>query len=701
MLPATPTRLGRYEILDELGKGAAGVVFLARDPLIGRLVALKTFRVGYSVKDHELQQFRARFIREAQSAGILSHANIVTIHDVVEESDDGVAFIAMEYVRGTNLKQLLQGGTPLDLPFAAEIVRQVGEALDYAHSKGVVHRDVKPANIIITADNRVKITDFGIARIDASNLTQEGQLLGTPNYMAPEQILGREVDHRADLFSLGVVLYEMLTRHKPFQGENLTVVSHRIVYDQFTPPRQYVRELPSGVERILNKALAKDPAQRYQRGRDLIDDLRRITGDHRPLPEADSLNETQSLAATAVLSESPVVHAAAGGGRAGRARWRRWLGGRRQTAATPVPALAPRRAPVAAPAPIAAVPAVAARADASSPAAGVEETVSSGLAEVVPLVPAGARSPAPPSRRSFGRRLAALAAVAVAVPVLAVAAAVLLVSWGEPPPVAADVHPQVVPLLTRGMGLLLSGHAPEAAAAFTDAERLAPQVAVIGRLRRTAEARSQDSVRRAAVEQEIAAQTEVAATALADRAWDQADAAANRLLELDPNHPGAPQILAEVAAGRARQAAPRPRQPAPATAAAEEPAPAPVQPSMPAPTVPAHPQDDLREATLTVDFYSELDQGILIVYFGPDRLLVEQFDFRDRRGLLRPRRSAGGGSFRRSYKVTPGQGALRVHVTPTGQAAKVQNLAGNFPGGAERRLVIQLSADGRATARLH
>jgi eukaryotic-like serine/threonine-protein kinase len=206
MLPANPTRLGRYEILDELGKGAAGVVYLARDPLIGRLVALKTFRVGYSVKDQELQQFRARFIREAQSAGILSHPNIVTIHDVVEEGEEGVAFIAMEYVRGTNLKQLLQGGTPLGLPFAADIVRQVGEALDYAHSRGVVHRDVKPANIIITADNRVKITDFGIARLDTSNLTQEGQLLGTPNYMAPEQILGREVDHRSDLFSLGVVL---------------------------------------------------------------------------------------------------------------------------------------------------------------------------------------------------------------------------------------------------------------------------------------------------------------------------------------------------------------------------------------------------------------------------------------------------------------------------------------------------------------
>src|SRR4028118_1186746 len=293
MLPLTPTKLGRYEIVDEIGKGAMGVVLLARDPLIGRLVALKTFRIGYSVRDAELEQFRARFIREVQSAGILSHPNIVTIHDVVEHSDDGLAFIAMEYVRGTNLKTLLQGDQPLTLPFVVEVISQVAEALDYAHSHRVIHRDVKPANILITADNRVKITDFGIARLDTSNLTQEGQLLGTPNYMAPEQIQGKEVDHRADLFALGVVLYEMLTRHKPFQGENLTVVSHRIVYDHFTPPREFVRELPPGLEPVLSRALEKDANRRYQKARDMVADLRRVSGSL--LGANDDLNETQSI----------------------------------------------------------------------------------------------------------------------------------------------------------------------------------------------------------------------------------------------------------------------------------------------------------------------------------------------------------------------------------------------------------------------
>jgi serine/threonine protein kinase len=301
MLPLSPSKLGRYEIVEEIGKGAMGVVYLARDPLIGRLVALKTFRISYSVKDAELDQFRARFIREAQSAGILSHPNIVTIHDVVERGEEGLAFIAMEYVRGTNLKSVLQEPQRPTLTFASEILTQIADGLDYAHSCKVIHRDIKPANILITADNRAKITDFGIARLDTSNLTQEGQLLGTPNYMSPEQILGRDVDHRADIFSLGVVLYEMVTRHKPFQGENLTVVSHRIVYDHFTPPRQYADDLPPGTEQILAKALEKDPGRRYQRARDMADDLRRVLGS---VGVRDALNETQSLSTTAMLPAS-------------------------------------------------------------------------------------------------------------------------------------------------------------------------------------------------------------------------------------------------------------------------------------------------------------------------------------------------------------------------------------------------------------
>jgi len=272
----TPQKLGRYQVIEELGKGAMGLVFLAEDPIIGRQLALKTFRVGLSARDAELEQFRARFLREAQSAGRLTHPNIVTIHDVVEEGGEFV--IAMEYIKGTDLKHLMQRQDRLELRFVLDIVAQIADGLDYAHSKGVVHRDIKPANIIITAEKVAKITDFGIARVDQSNLTVEGQLLGTPNYMAPEQIQGKEVDHRADLFSLGVMLYEMVTGKKPFAGENLTVVTHRIVYEAFVAPDRLVPGLPPRLLQTLEKSLQKDPEQRYSRGADMARDLRAVFG---------------------------------------------------------------------------------------------------------------------------------------------------------------------------------------------------------------------------------------------------------------------------------------------------------------------------------------------------------------------------------------------------------------------------------------
>ncbi len=280
----TQKKLGRYEIVGELGKGAMGVVYLARDPLIGRSLALKTFRLGYGASGAELEQFRARFLREAQSAGILNHPNIVTIHDVVvEEGEQGVVFIAMEYVKGTDLKQLLKRRERLPLSFTIDVGVQLANGIEYAHQHGVVHRDIKPANIILTKSGQAKITDFGIARIDASNLTVEGQLLGTPNYMAPEQIQGREVDHRADLFSLGVLLYEMVTGMKPFAGENLTMVTHRIVHEPFSPPKESIASLPPGMMAVLDKALRKDPDDRYQRGKELATDLEQLREERRPV----------------------------------------------------------------------------------------------------------------------------------------------------------------------------------------------------------------------------------------------------------------------------------------------------------------------------------------------------------------------------------------------------------------------------------
>ncbi len=263
------TKLGRYEVLSELGKGAMGVVYLAKDPVIGRMVAIKTIRASnMGDDDAESKEFRERFIREAQTAGILSHPHIVTIHDIGEDPDTQTSFIAMEYIEGKNLKSLLSERAAFSYDQIAEMIAQVAEAIDYAHRKGIIHRDVKPANIIITTDEKVKITDFGIAKVASSNLTTTGQFLGTPNYMSPEQVSGAPVDGRSDIFSLGVVLYELLTHRKPFVGENLTAISYKIVHEDFTPPAELSSEVPAEFNAIVARAMAKDPWNRYQRGKD-------------------------------------------------------------------------------------------------------------------------------------------------------------------------------------------------------------------------------------------------------------------------------------------------------------------------------------------------------------------------------------------------------------------------------------------------
>ncbi|MEX1243342.1 MAG: protein kinase [Thermoanaerobaculia bacterium] len=263
-------KLGRYEVLNELGKGAMGVVYLAKDPVIGRLVAIKTIKSSHGGDDDsESREFRERFVREAQTAGILSHPNIVTIHDIGEDTESRASFIAMEYIEGRNLKSLVTEKNKFTWDEIADLVAQIGEALDYAHRKGIIHRDIKPANILLTTDGKVKITDFGIAKIASSNLTTTGQFLGTPNYMSPEQVSGAPVDGRSDIFSLGVVLYELLTNRKPFQGDNLTAISYKIVHEDFTPPAELSPDIPPEFNPIVARAMAKDPWNRYQRGKDL------------------------------------------------------------------------------------------------------------------------------------------------------------------------------------------------------------------------------------------------------------------------------------------------------------------------------------------------------------------------------------------------------------------------------------------------
>jgi serine/threonine protein kinase len=278
-------KLGRYEIVRELGKGAMGIVYLAKDPLIGRLVALKTIRPSAHADDEDTREFQQRFVREAQAAGILNHPSIVTVHDIGQDEPSGMSFISMEYVEGQNLKEVLAQGRPLSFEQAADIVAQVAEGLDFAHAKGIVHRDVKPANIILLEGNRAKITDFGIAKITSgvANLTTTGQFLGTPNYMAPEQIKGTPVDGRSDIFSLGICLYECLTHRKPFGGDSLTSISYKIVHEPFPPLHEINPTIPEGFADVVMHCLEKDPAKRFQRGRDMANALRAVIRGERPM----------------------------------------------------------------------------------------------------------------------------------------------------------------------------------------------------------------------------------------------------------------------------------------------------------------------------------------------------------------------------------------------------------------------------------
>ena len=269
-----PKTIGRYEILEEVGRGSMGVVYRARDPRIGRTVALKTIAFSFPLGPGEEEEFLQRFYHEAQVAGRLNHPNIVTIYDVGEKGAGGDAYIAMEFVTGTNLHELLAGGGRLPLMQVADVVEKLAQALDYAHENGVVHRDIKPANILLTESGQPKILDFGIARLAAGGLTRPGKFFGTPNYMSPEQVVGAEIDGRTDQFSLGIILYQLLTGEKPFVGDSVTAISYQVVNVDPPPPSKLNPALRPPFDRIIRKTLAKNASDRYVRCQDLAADLK-------------------------------------------------------------------------------------------------------------------------------------------------------------------------------------------------------------------------------------------------------------------------------------------------------------------------------------------------------------------------------------------------------------------------------------------
>lgn len=261
-------QLGRYEIIGELGHGAMGVVYKARDPLLDRTLAIK----AVDLSREEAEAFEQRFYREARSAGRLNHANIVTIHDVGKS--DAVGYIAMEFLQGPSLREILDSGVVLPPEKIADIVAQVADGLAFAHENGIVHRDIKPPNIMVLDSGLVKITDFGIALLPAGSRTLAGAVFGSPKYMAPEQVVGHPVDGRADIFSLGSVLYEMLTGFPPFFGGDLDAVLYQVINEMPAAPSSRNKSIAPAFDYIVAKAMAKHPDDRYASAQAMAADVR-------------------------------------------------------------------------------------------------------------------------------------------------------------------------------------------------------------------------------------------------------------------------------------------------------------------------------------------------------------------------------------------------------------------------------------------
>jgi len=301
-----PWLLGRYEIVAELGKGAMGVVYRANDPMLNRMVAIKT--INTEEAGHEgMAEYEARFYTEAKAAGGLNHPNIIIIYDIGKSGH--LVYMAMEYIQGKELREWLADGKPLPIAQAVDIAAQVAEGLAYAHQHQVVHRDIKPANIMITPEGRAKIADFGIARMRSSETrTQTGVILGSPKYIAPEQVVGKRADHRSDIFSLGVILYECITGATPFNGEGLSALMYQITNHDPAPPSSSNSQVPVMLDYIVAKVLAKGPEARYQSAADFANDLRECKAqiDTGQAAVGSGLITTKPIPAAPVAAASPI-----------------------------------------------------------------------------------------------------------------------------------------------------------------------------------------------------------------------------------------------------------------------------------------------------------------------------------------------------------------------------------------------------------
>ena len=708
-------KLGRYEVLSELGKGAMGVVYLARDPVIGRMVAIKTIRASsVGDDDSESTEFRERFVREAQTAGILSHPNIVTIHDIGEDPETHISYIAMEYIDGKTLKSLLMEKAPFTWDQTADMVAQVAEAMDYAHRKGIIHRDIKPANIIVTADQKVKITDFGIAKIASSNLTTTGQFLGTPNYMSPEQVSGSPVDGRSDIFSLGVMLYELLTRRKPFSGENLTAISYKIVHEDFTPPADLSSDVPPEFNPIVARAMAKDPWNRYQRGKDFalaLEQLRAHLEEQRAMADLGTIVSSPASASTEKMEN--LAEIAAEGARQHEAS----ASGRR----APVPA-----APASAPPPAAAVSA--ARAG-TSPAGSAPSPVkpAPAPASATPAASARPAAGAPPGRRTLklpaDPKLAAAGAVKKGLAAvtaydwkklkdekvapasfwkvtIGLAAAVLLVvgflvvrrAMASRPTVPENsaLAQEVAERrrdLDEGKKLFAAGRYPESLALFQKVLAKEPNskpAKQYAQMAQTALAGSEQQARKTAEAERV---MQLAQAAFAEGNFEEAQKRSDEVLSLDGGRVDAQKLREDASAKLAEAEAAKKNQARPAVASARKPTAGPARgrgSEEPTPA-PAAASAGSATPTLRLLFDSPISEGHVMVAVNDQILLRKPFSFTRKESIFKSVK--GTGTVDVSIPVQTGPLNVKVWLSgPDIPASTFATASTQMPSGGSRVL---------------
>lgn len=685
-------KIGRFELVEEIGKGSMGVVYLARDPMIGRWVAVKRL-TGIKGKLLEPEVVRQLLINEARNVGALEHAGIVTVFDLIEDGNGRVEALAMEYVAGESLRQRLNAPEPLSLHYISEIVSEVAAVLDYAHENGCIHRDIKPANILLAEDGAIKVADFGIAALRGEDLATELRNLGTPNYLAPERVLGQPGDQRADIYSLGVILYELLTRHVPFEVTSVAELVQKIIEEQPTPPERHVPGLMKGLLAILDRALAKDPERRYETAGVLAAEVREVVAaqaslnDTVPAPVAPKgmppgpvdvepvepepasnapsaagepaellspveLALQESIELVELESEAPPAPSRASGARALHTSRRGWA--------------------------------------ARFAAAGLRlRTALPSVGSLAARLPDSARHAA---SRLLGRpALAAVLVFALALPAL------LLVTAGDSsegttavPASGLPLAPEVryLRLLEEAYALRQAGAASAASSLLIEAEALYPD---------TREEVRAETLHEIAVEEEglrldrIAALAEDAHLQIARTNFAGVDRTLAELAALR-----APEELLELLSSSLEQSRRRLRrsQRANATAREVKVAPPVVVPSPVArPVAVPQPPAKTGPGSLKVEFSSARARGVLTVYSGGQQILNRPYRFVEKRNFF-VRKGVSGG-FSEAVELPEGEHELKIYLSQPKRESQLKTVTVDIPAGDEATLRLRVQADGR------